>query len=395
MAGRVSVLAAEVRTALGDDLETTWHALQAGRSGIRPIAGFDASGFASSDVAQVFAEGVAPEDDPALRILGAHGRLLERVTARAHDAGGATEVERSRVGLYVALGMVDAVVDDLVAAARASRDERGTFDLTRFFGGGYRQIHPLWPLSMLNNVAIGQLSIDYDVRGDNLVLASESDGGVRALLEGAFAVIDRRIDAALVGGVAEPLMPASLARAALRGTLGRGAAPGEGAAAVVLGPAGSPARATFAGGTTTFGAERGCPGASREAYARAFAGALASAEVSTTGVDAVFLHAGGPAEDADAELAAVVDVFGSHRPAFVATKGALGHTGPAAPGIDLALAVRALETQRLPPSVLAPWMPVRLRDALTREAPATPARILVSAASSAGAVGAMIVEACA
>lgn len=263
MAGRVSVLAAEVRTALGDDLETTWHALQAGRSGIRPIAGFDASGFASSDVAQVFAEGVAPEDDPALRILGAHGRLLERVTARAHDAGGATEVERSRVGLYVALGMVDAVVDDLVAAARASRDERGTFDLTRFFGGGYRQIHPLWPLSMLNNVAIGQLSIDYDVRGDNLVLASESDGGVRALLEGAFAVIDRRIDAALVGGVAEPLMPASLARAALRGTLGRGAAPGEGAAAVVLGPAGSPARATFAGGTTTFGAERGCPGASR------------------------------------------------------------------------------------------------------------------------------------
>ena len=246
---------------------------------------------------------------------------------------------------------------------------------------------------MLNNVAVGQLAIDLDVRGDNLVLASEADGGVRALLEGAYALADGRIDAALVGGVAEPVMPASLARARLRGTLGRGAAPGEGAAAFLLGSAPARASARLSRRRDHLRRRARSAGGSRDAYARAFARALAVAGLDAAAVDAVFLHAAGPEGDAEAELAALGDVFPARSPALVATKGALGHVGAAAPGVDLALAVRALAEGRLPPSLAASWMPPRLRDALRPGPAVAPKRILVSAASSAGAAAALIVEA--
>ncbi len=186
---RVAITAAAVRTALGSTPDEVWQAIQAGHSGIRPIVGFDASGFSVTEAAQIWREPDAPEDDPALRILGPHGRLLDAVCLEAHGAARLETLARERVGLFVGMGMVDSSVDDLAPAALASRDDAGQLSLERFFAGPYRQIHPLWPLSMLNNVAAGQIAIDLDIRGDNAVLAADADAGVRALLEGARSLL--------------------------------------------------------------------------------------------------------------------------------------------------------------------------------------------------------------
>ena len=45
--------------------------------------------FAVGEAAQIWREAYTPEDDPALRILGPHGRLLDGVALEAHcgDAG--------------------------------------------------------------------------------------------------------------------------------------------------------------------------------------------------------------------------------------------------------------------------------------------------------------------
>ncbi len=105
MTSRIAIVAADVRTALGSNLDDAWAALLDGRSALAPVCGFDASGFGDPYAAQIWDEQATPEDDPALRILGRHGQLLERVLVRVHDArrsrrsasraGGALHLDRA------------------------------------------------------------------------------------------------------------------------------------------------------------------------------------------------------------------------------------------------------------------------------------------------------------
>lgn len=259
---RVAITAAAVRTALGDTAAEVSGAIAAGRSAVAPIRGFDASSFGDARAAQIWSEPETPEDDPALRILGPHGRLLHAVALEAHAAASLGQLDRELVGLFVGMGMVDSPVEDLAAAAQAARDDTGAFSLKSFFAGAYRQIHPLWPLSMLNNVAVGQIAIDLDIRGDNLVVASDADAGVRALLEAAWSVSEGTSQAALAVGVSGRVSPAQLARRALRPGPSQGV-PGEGGAALVL-EREEDARARGAsilgfllGGATSFGRDTG------------------------------------------------------------------------------------------------------------------------------------------
>jgi hypothetical protein len=197
MAGRIAILAGEQQTGSEE-----------------PLRGFDASGFGIERAVhfQVGADG--PEDDPALRVLGHHGQLLERVLTPLR---GQVDLSPDRLGLYVALGSVDTPPEEFAPAVLASRDVHGRFDLAAFYAGAYRHVHPLWPLTTLNNVSMGQLAIDLDVRGDSLVLTSDADAGIRALLEAQGALLEGVVDRALVGAVSERVSPASLARARLRG----------------------------------------------------------------------------------------------------------------------------------------------------------------------------------
>ena len=406
MSTRVAIVGAAARTALGEDLDRTWEAVQAGRSALAALTGFDASGYGDPWAAQIWSEPATPEEDPAMRILGRHGHLLGRVIAAVHEQTQLEHAQRDRVGLFVSIGMADSVVDDLAAAVLASRDDAGRLDLQRFFAGGYRHVHPLWPLAALNNVAAGQISIDLDLRGDNFVLSSQADGGVRALLEAMHALQEGSTDAALAGGVAEPIGPASLARLGLRGVLGDGAAaplcsdasgvsPGEGAAAfllrreVALGA--TRPLAFLRGGATTWGRAPDRAGPTEEAFRRAIGQALDAARVDGRDIDAVFLAAEGRPEQDAAELAAVADVCGD-RARLVATQGALGHTGSGAPALDVALALCAFADGVLPPSVTREPLLAAAAGRLGRvEGPLR--RVLVMAAGHEGGVGAMVLEA--
>ncbi len=264
MTGRVAVLAGELRM-----------------PPVAPVAGFDASGFGDVVTAQFSREGYGPEDDPALRVLGHHGQALEGVLRPLRDRAG---VPAARLGLYVAFGSVDTPPEELAPAVLASRDTRGHFDLSAFFAGAYRQVHPLWPLTTLNNVSMGQLAIDLDVRGDSLVVTADADAGVRVLLEAQGALLAGTVDRALVGAVSERISPASLARSRLRGLpLGADGRPGpvERAAAVLLAREehGPEATVWLLGGTTTFGLSPTRSGPSGETMLRAIAGACRQAGV--------------------------------------------------------------------------------------------------------------------
>ena len=339
-----------LHTVLGTDPELLLEAVELSRSGLAPLPHWPGPGDAPS-LACLPGDPEDVEDDPALRILGPHGRTLEPVMRALYQAAYVGRLPPDRVGLHVGMGAVDSVAAELAPALRGSRHADGSVDFKRFFARGYKLLHPLWPLSMLNNVAAGQIATDLDVRGDNLVTSSDAPGGARALLEAARTVRDGTVTGSLAAGVAESIGPASLARRTLIGPLAtaadpEGQRPGDGAAALWLEPAaqarlaGRPTDVQLAGGATTFRSR--APG---EALARAIPLACARAGVALEDLALVMLHQPGAPLD-DAEQQAVARAMGRDAARLHPSR-SLGDLGAAAPALHCALAATYLRNREV------------------------------------------------
>lgn len=381
------VTAAEVVTALGLGLRTNLAALLAGEVAVRPLPDDGspdaeaARAFHATAAARMAAAGTAPAPEGPTRVVTPHGGRLDLVARAAHDEANLVGVPREAIALYVALGVVDSPPDDLEAAVAASLDDAGGLDLARFFAGGFRAIHPHWPLRMLNNVVVGQLAADLDVRGDNLVLAAEADAGVRAFLEAREALRSGVALAAVVAGASESVGAAAWLRARERGT--PGPVLGEGAGAFVLeSEAAVAARGAIpvgrlVGAATTFEPSEVGPGASARARERAARDALAEAGRTPADVTLLLVE-GEDAEEAEARrtlFARRTDL------AVVAPAVALGHLGPGGPAVASALALGMLAGGTAPSS--ARGTPRALRRGGVA---------LVLASSSAGGAGALVWE---
>ena len=154
----------------------------------------------------------------------------------------------------------DPLPEDLARAAFLSR--RGeACDWPEFYGGAFREIHPLWPLAMLNNVGFAVAAQALGVWGENAVFSPAADMGARAVAEAAAALREGRCTVALAGGATDRLTPLGLARAHLLAGIPEGSAPapdeallpGEAAGVLVLereadaAARGAPALAVVAG----------------------------------------------------------------------------------------------------------------------------------------------------
>ncbi len=370
-------------TALGDGVAPTVDAWLAGRSGLAKVTAFDATPFGDPDAALLGpVPAGAPDDARGGHVPEAHARILKRCARAAHDAARASGLPRERVGLHVALGSSDADPALLSAAVVASRDAEGRFDLARYFSDGWRHIHPLWPLSLLNNVAAGEASKDLDVRGDNGVVSGDQDAGVLAFVEALSALADGSATATVVAGVADPVSPASLLRESL-GTGPRGPL-GEGGAALFLeGEASARARgvallAHVSGAAAGFGAVEGAEGTNAPALLRAAREALAEAGLSTADVGLVVAD-GASVGEAETRRS----LFGrGERPAVAVPALALGRLGAGFAAVAAALAADLL-ARGIAPSATG-GRPHDLRGARAA---------LVLASGHSGGVGALVVEA--
>lgn len=127
------------------------------------------------------------------------------------------EYNPEEIGLFMSLGMFDYDIDDLLPAVlKSMKDE--TLYYTDFFKKGFREIYPLWPLTMLNNIAMCQCSIKLGIRGDNAVFSPHSDSSLNAIYEGWMSVQQGNCNVAIVGGVSEIVSPMSLIRYVLCNT---------------------------------------------------------------------------------------------------------------------------------------------------------------------------------
>ena len=414
MSEPVVISAGSFVTALGQDLDSVWNALLANRSGIAPIQGFDASAFPCRSGAEVSGLDADSLEIPRreARIMNRPAFVLMKCTARALEAAGASD-EGESTGFFAALGMVDYAVEDLLGAVAASRDERGGIDYDRFYRGAYREIFPLWPLSMLNNIALCQVAVRHRLEGENTVFSPHGDAGIQAIAEAAASVAEGRAERAIAAGVSETLSASSLARAHLKGIVNvrdqetpcrpfavdrAGTVLGEGGGALVLERASRAphARVRVAGAGTAFG-RQGQQGPSMEAMTQAMATALQRAAVPPGDVDLVMIHGDGTRGGDGNEIEAIRRVFAevSPKPRLFGSKGALGNLLAGAPLVDLVLAAKMMASGVIPPTPGTSRPTAEIAPQLVVGAPlaAAPRTVLINAFSYEGQAGSLVITA--
>jgi minimal PKS chain-length factor (CLF/KS beta) len=260
----------------------------------------------------------------------------------------------------------------VVTAAGSGGGEFGQRELQRLWGKGSRFVGPYQSIAWFYAASTGQVSIRRGFKGPCSVVAADEAGGLDALAHAARAV-RRGTDVIVAGSTEAPLAPYSMvcqlgyeelstvddpARAYRPFTDGAcGFVPAEGGAMLVVEEVASawerglPVRAVLAGHAATFtGASRW--EASREGLAEAIRGALEEAGCAPEEVDVVFADAlGVPAADR-AEALAIADALGGHgrRVPVTAPKTGTGRGYCAAPVLDTAAAVLAMEHGLIPPT---------------------------------------------
>jgi minimal PKS chain-length factor (CLF/KS beta) len=260
----------------------------------------------------------------------------------------------------------------VVTAAGSGGGEFGQRELQQLWSKGSRYVGPYQSIAWFYAASTGQISIRRGFKGPCSVVASDEAGGLDALAHAARAV-RRGTDVLVAGATEAPLAPYSgvcqlgyeelstvddPARAYRPFTAGAcGFVPAEGGAMLVVEEEtsarerGARLRARLAGHAATFtGASRWEE--SREGLARAVRGALEEAGCAPEEVDVVFADAlGVPAADR-AEALAIADVLGAHgrRVPVTAPKTGIGRSYCAAPVLDVAAAVLALEHGLIPPT---------------------------------------------
>ena len=267
------------------------------------------------------------------------------------------------------MGTVDYEVAELAPAVAPCLRDDAALDFDKFFSSEYQQIHPLWPLKMLNNVGQSQVAIDLDLRGDNATFSPHAEAGAQAIREADRCVARGTATAAIAAAAGDEISPQALARHQRLGWLSPtgtvrpfsaradGGVLGEAAAAIALESdasavaRGQSALARIAGWAMRCAA-RETVRAYSDAMAESMARALDEAHARPGDVAVIFANADGrPVCDAG-EASAIREMFGAAAP-VTSTKPALGATLAAAGVLDTVLATLALRRGVAPPCLNA------------------------------------------
>ncbi|AQT70959.1 MULTISPECIES: beta-ketoacyl synthase N-terminal-like domain-containing protein [Streptomyces] len=260
----------------------------------------------------------------------------------------------------------------VVTAAGSGGGEFGQRELQHLWEQGPRFVGPYQSIAWFYAASTGQISIRRGLKGPCGVVCSDEAGGLDA-----FAHADRAIRqgsrAMLVGATEAPLAPYSIVcqleyeglstldepERAYRPFTDQacGYVPAEGGAMFVVEDEdearrrGATVRAVLAGHAATFSGTRRRDEAG-EGLAHAVRGALREAGCAPEDIDVVFADALGTPEADAAEAAAILHALGDHghKVPVTAPKTGTGRAYCAAPALDTAAAVLALEHGVVPPT---------------------------------------------
>ncbi|WP_207261712.1 beta-ketoacyl-ACP synthase II [Desulfovibrio sp. Huiquan2017] len=186
---RVVVTSVAAVTPLGNDAETSWQNLLAGKSGIGRITKFDSADYATTIAGEV--KGF----DPDPYIGKKEAKRMELFTQYAVaasrmllDAAGWTipENERDRVGTIIGVGL----------GGLEGIEESHEKLLRR----GPRKVSPFFIPTIIANMAAGQVSIETGAMGPNICTTTACASGTHAIGTAYTDIVMGRVDAMICGG---------------------------------------------------------------------------------------------------------------------------------------------------------------------------------------------------
>lgn len=366
MPQRVVITGLGAISPIGSDPDRMWASCIAGRSGIGPIRGFDASEFKSRIAAEVL-------DFDAGALFGTkEARRMDRFTqfglAAAIQAVADARLEindsnRDRIGAVIGSGIggLGTIVENMKIL-----NEKGP-----------SRVSPFMVPMMLIDSNPGMIAIQLGLRGPNLGVVTACATGTNAIGEGAEMIRRGQADVILAGGSEASILPLAMAGMAIMGALSSrnddpqgasrpfdqqrdGFVMGEGAGVVVLESLGhAQARqarilAEIRGyGSTNDAYHVSAPAENGAGAAAAMRMALAQAGLEAQAIDYINAHGTSTPLNDKSETAAIKTVFGEHayQVPISSTKSMTGHLLGAAGAIEAVLCVRALQENLLPPTI--------------------------------------------
>jgi len=373
---RVVVTGMGMVTCLGGDVESTWAAAEAGRSGVRELTLFDPRGLACRVAGEVHDEWLSGEGLEPYEVAG--GRPYRLAKAAALEAARQADLDsvpgRDRIGIVLGGHANTPTLADLELLAR-NTDEHGGVSAQGLAGEpgyGERQFRGRRP-----DLAPALLARALDTRGPTLPIVSACAAGGQALGEGLKLLLERRADLVVAGGAECQLNYTAYIGCALLGALAKrvaepakasrpfdrrrnGFVMAEGAAMLVLETLAS-ARARK---RKVLGEILGY-GDSADAYritdmhpeglggAQAMQRALDDAGLSPTDVEYVNAHGTSTALNDPTETLAIKHVLGEHarRVAVSSNKSMMGHSFGAAGAIEAVLTLVGMAKGVLLPTI--------------------------------------------
>ncbi|MEZ4432972.1 MAG: beta-ketoacyl-[acyl-carrier-protein] synthase family protein [bacterium] len=361
---QVVITGAGVVSALGLTPAELYDNLLAGRSAVGPFSGFDTSAFPCHVAAPVTGYKARQwiDNKKNLKLMSRAVQFGMGALKMAHTAGrlqrGAIAPER--IGLFVGAGTAVGRTDDLVPAIQRSFGPAG-FAPSVFGDVGMHAINPLWLLKGLSNNVLGFGSADIDARGINQNYCNSGVGGLQAIGEAAWAIVEGKADVIIAGGADSSInvlhftgfgrlraLTSGMGSDAVRPYDARhdGFAPGEGAAFFVL-ETEAHARARgveilarivgYGDGCGAHALSAGDLGVITAACRRA----LERAGWAPDDVDLIYAHGNGTPVFDRREAEAFRAVFGNSTPPVTTNKAQLGHPLAAGGPISVACALEA------------------------------------------------------
>jgi 3-oxoacyl-[acyl-carrier-protein] synthase II len=363
---RVVVTGLGLVSPVGMGIQASWDALCGGVSGIGPITRFDASAFATRFAGEV--KGFDPLHFIEKKELKKMDLFIQFAVAASQfamdDAGFTVTPEMApRVGVFIASG-----IGGFITIEREHK---------AFLDGGPRKISPFFIPSAIINLASGQVSIRFGAKGPNSATCTACTASAHALGD-AYEIIRRDAADAMIAGGSEAAICAMGVGGfgALRALSTKNEDPatasrpfdkdrdgfvlGEGSGMLILEELefarrrGARIYAEMVGyGMSADAYHMTAPSEDADGAYRVMRLAIESAGIQPADVDYINAHGTSTPHNDRIETHAIKRAFGDHayKLAVSSSKSMTGHLLGAAGGLEAAITVLAVHTQRVPPTI--------------------------------------------
>lgn len=364
---RVVVTGLGALTPLANDFPQTWSRLIRGESGIAPVTAFDTTGYDCRIAGEV------RNFDPAPAFKNPKDvRRTDRYTHLAMAAAGEAWKDAGLEGATLDLDRAGVLVGSGIGGLRTLEEQHS---LLR--DRGPKKVSPFMIPMMINNIASGHISMHFGLRGPNFAIVSACATATHSIGEGWRLIRESEADLIIAGGSEAAVVGLGLSgfgamkalstrndeptRASRPFDKGRdGFVLSEGAGVIILEEYEHAKKrsARIYGEILGYGATADAyhltaPAPEGAGAARAMRIALQHAKLNPEQVDYVNAHGTSTPQGDICETQAIKSVLGAHakKVAVSSTKSSLGHLLGAAGSVEMAICLKALETNLLPATI--------------------------------------------